>query len=355
VQYQRSSLLMDHLGSASLTTGITGAVVSEMRFTPFSEVRWQNGVSVSNHQFTGARYDATSNIVQMGARWYSPLLGRFLSADSIVPRPGDSQAYNRYTYARNSPLVRVDPSGHADCAAGDGACWANEWMWKNRWYEAHGHFWGGNSWTSTGLARFADIGILNEVLGEVGIGYKSGDKNWGWDELEEVAQGIVAFGNKLMGAVNLKRLLIGSVTLIRYTDGTGNCLGTLACTFGTDMIQLYDEAFTGNVFRNATATVVHELAHIIDRVNVTPGGVKISSAFPFSSDENAISSQALSAESHIKGNPEYFAEAISTWVFPSYSTDHGYDALQTYQSNWLYHVFLGWSSLIYGAYIPSVQ
>ncbi|BCX06080.1 MAG: hypothetical protein KatS3mg053_4018 [Candidatus Roseilinea sp.] len=53
---------------------------------------------------------------------HSPLLGCFLSPDSIVPRPDDpshgdslrSQALNRYSYARNSPLVRIDPSGHFD-------------------------------------------------------------------------------------------------------------------------------------------------------------------------------------------------------------------------------------------------
>jgi hypothetical protein len=31
-----------------------------------------------------------------------------------VPRPDDPQSFNRYAYARNSPLVRVDPSGHLD-------------------------------------------------------------------------------------------------------------------------------------------------------------------------------------------------------------------------------------------------
>jgi hypothetical protein len=84
--------------------------------------------------------------MDFGALVLSPLLGRFLSADSIVPSPRDPQSLDRYAYARNSPLVRVDPSGHADCAAGDNACWQSEWMWQNRWYEAHGFFWSGSSW-----------------------------------------------------------------------------------------------------------------------------------------------------------------------------------------------------------------
>ena len=37
---------------------------------------------------------------------------RFLSADTIIPNPNDSQSYNRYTYVRNNPIGLVDPSGH---------------------------------------------------------------------------------------------------------------------------------------------------------------------------------------------------------------------------------------------------
>lgn len=46
------------------------------------------------------------------ARYYSPLLGRFLSADTLVQSPSDPQALNRYAYTRNNPLRYVDPSGH---------------------------------------------------------------------------------------------------------------------------------------------------------------------------------------------------------------------------------------------------
>jgi len=48
----------------------------------------------------------------MAGRWYSPTLGRFISADSIVPNPTNPQSLNRYTYVFNSPLGLIDPSGH---------------------------------------------------------------------------------------------------------------------------------------------------------------------------------------------------------------------------------------------------
>ena len=52
----------------------------------------------------------------MNARFYLPSVGRFASADSIVPNPGNPQSFNRYSYVKNSPINRVDPTGHKDIA-----------------------------------------------------------------------------------------------------------------------------------------------------------------------------------------------------------------------------------------------
>jgi len=48
-----------------------------------------------------------------GARWYDSSLGRFLSPDSIVPKPGNPQSLNRYAYVLNNPLRYTDPTGHS--------------------------------------------------------------------------------------------------------------------------------------------------------------------------------------------------------------------------------------------------
>ena len=47
-----------------------------------------------------------------GAHYYHPALGRFVSADTIVPNPGNPQDLNRYAYVRNNPLRYVDPTGY---------------------------------------------------------------------------------------------------------------------------------------------------------------------------------------------------------------------------------------------------
>jgi hypothetical protein len=48
----------------------------------------------------------------MNAREYDPLLGRFVTPDTIVQFPYSSQGLNRYAYVNNNPLSFTDPSGH---------------------------------------------------------------------------------------------------------------------------------------------------------------------------------------------------------------------------------------------------
>ena len=95
----------DHLGSASLTTNISGTTLSELRYTPFGEVRWSNGNTPTDRTFTGQRVEnagSVGSLMNYGARFYSPILGRFISADSIIPQPGDPQNLNRFSYTLNN-------------------------------------------------------------------------------------------------------------------------------------------------------------------------------------------------------------------------------------------------------------
>ncbi|MDJ0756874.1 MAG: hypothetical protein QNJ45_25310 [Ardenticatenaceae bacterium] len=44
-------------------------------------------------------------------------MGRFASADTIVPDTKNPQAFNRYAYGYNNPVKFIDPSGHVSCPA----------------------------------------------------------------------------------------------------------------------------------------------------------------------------------------------------------------------------------------------
>jgi RHS repeat-associated protein len=51
-------------------------------------------------------------IYDFNARFYDPVIGRFLSADTVVPGAGNPQALNKYSYTFNNPLRYIDPDGH---------------------------------------------------------------------------------------------------------------------------------------------------------------------------------------------------------------------------------------------------
>ncbi|MCL4507182.1 MAG: RHS repeat-associated core domain-containing protein [Chloroflexi bacterium] len=102
----------DHLGSASLTTDISGTKVSELRYTPYGETRYSIGDTPTNKRFTSQQQEVSIGLYDYGARFYDAQIGRFISADAVVPQPGDPQAYNRYAYVLNSPLNHTDRSGH---------------------------------------------------------------------------------------------------------------------------------------------------------------------------------------------------------------------------------------------------
>ena len=115
----------DHLGSTSLTTDVNGAVVARQYYYPYGEVRAGDDLP-TDIGFTGQRAESgLGSLMYFRARMYSPLIGRFLSADSIVPEPGNPQSLNRYSYVINNPLKLTDPSGHTylcdeECEANGG-------------------------------------------------------------------------------------------------------------------------------------------------------------------------------------------------------------------------------------------
>jgi RHS repeat-associated protein len=106
-------LLSDHLGSTSITTDTNGALVSELRYKPWGEVRYTSGTQQTQYQYTGQYSDSYINLLWYGSRHYDPALGRFIQPDSIVPLASQGvQAWDRYAYANNNPVKYTDPTGH---------------------------------------------------------------------------------------------------------------------------------------------------------------------------------------------------------------------------------------------------
>jgi len=107
-------LAADHLGTVSMVLDAAGSKVDESRHYPYGTERWAlDGTFPTDYRFTGQLLDGSINLYFMGARQYSPALGRWISPDTIVPDSRNPASLNRYSYAYNGPLVFTDPSGHA--------------------------------------------------------------------------------------------------------------------------------------------------------------------------------------------------------------------------------------------------
>ena len=88
----------DHLGNITALSTTAGAYVtgSKARYDPFGTFTTTtptSNPSISNHGFTGHRHNNTGtndlDLIYMNARYYLPEVGRFISADTIVPEPGN--------------------------------------------------------------------------------------------------------------------------------------------------------------------------------------------------------------------------------------------------------------------------
>jgi RHS repeat-associated protein len=102
-----SWLYGDHLGSTSASSG---AAATSERYYAYGKDRGTGNLP-TDHRFTGQISDA-SGLVFMNARYYDPVLGSFISPDTLVPEPGQPEGYNKYAYASGNPLSYVDPTGH---------------------------------------------------------------------------------------------------------------------------------------------------------------------------------------------------------------------------------------------------
>ncbi|PYQ27607.1 MAG: hypothetical protein DMF56_19705 [Acidobacteria bacterium] len=113
---------LDHLGTPRRITDTNDRIVGSHDYFAFGpEISGGTSeASATALKYTGQERDTWGGLFgtldYMHARYDDPELGRFLSVD---PAPDSAdleapQSWNRYAYARNSPLARLDPDGRRD-------------------------------------------------------------------------------------------------------------------------------------------------------------------------------------------------------------------------------------------------
>ena len=119
----------DPLNSIDTITDANASVQERLSYGPFGLRRQANGEplsdltrnpsALSNRGYTNHEHQDQLTLIDMNARMYDPITGRFLSPDTMVPWPTYAMSHNRYTYVNNNPLKYYDPTGHYNACVGD--------------------------------------------------------------------------------------------------------------------------------------------------------------------------------------------------------------------------------------------
>jgi RHS repeat-associated protein len=105
--------LTDNLGSVMAvfnSVSSSAALLSTQLYAPYGASRFTAGTpsNYTNKGYTGQYNDTVSGLDYYNARYYDPVSGVFLSADTVE---GNDSGMNPYAYAGGNPATYNDPSG----------------------------------------------------------------------------------------------------------------------------------------------------------------------------------------------------------------------------------------------------
>ncbi|MBK8395573.1 MAG: RHS repeat-associated core domain-containing protein [Leptospiraceae bacterium] len=100
-------------GNGNVVIGKDSEGKSHISYKPYGEILRTDsgGPDISKFKFTGQEEDKESGLMYYKARYYDPVIGRFLQADSMA-FPDRIMGMNRYMYTEGNPVKYGDRSGN---------------------------------------------------------------------------------------------------------------------------------------------------------------------------------------------------------------------------------------------------
>jgi RHS repeat-associated protein len=259
-----SYLHADYLGSPVSATTTGGNVSWREDYTPYGEERQDPAANDNDESFTGHIKDDATGLTYMQARYFDPVIGRFLSGDPVGFSEDAPQMFNRYSYTLNDPINAFDPDGER-------TIWlqVDAWLGETPTKAPDGHrregfknnmLMGreltGGIYISVPTARgqrwdlgiFGSYGKTRGVGGGVGadVGTQNGDDR-DLDGKSAVYNGDLGLGGSLIRD--------GEGNTIGGTAGIGPGLGGSRAEITTGAVGLQDAASAiGGLFRNESAS-----------------------------------------------------------------------------------------------------
>lgn len=111
----------DILGSPVATTDENGNICWREDYQPYGDKLKNNdayepstagcGLDDNQRGYTGHVFDKDIGLTYMQARYYDPVVGRFMGVDPVGVRLDNQVSFNRYAYGNNNPYKYTDPDG----------------------------------------------------------------------------------------------------------------------------------------------------------------------------------------------------------------------------------------------------
>lgn len=197
----------DHLGSSTASTDALGVRLGGMDYRPFGLENSSWGTFTDKYRYTGQEKDFSTGLYNYDARLYDPIIGRFISADTIIPDLLNPQSLNRYAYCLNNPLAYTDPTGH------NGIPYSSPWgttLWAygdplNTWadfayrWDYEIDVYRAGSWETAekhpNLYAIENTGysFVQPLASFLKLGSSFGEHGWKVDSLMEIVYGCDAF------------------------------------------------------------------------------------------------------------------------------------------------------------------
>ena len=221
-------------------------MVVRQRYFPYGQVRSTWGSLPTTYNFTGQRLDGTG-LLYYGARYYAPRIGRFVSADSLVPQPGNPQSLNRFSYVLNNPLRYTDPTGHRVCEADPQSCQPQPTPQPSSYYVNAYHILFSSNWEEADIDVILQAALITEnALHRVDF-----------VTAQRYGEACLLCGFNARGQA--WQAVYGSVTVtwVEQRRGYG------AQTFGyRNTIEFYNDAFTVRTLGFHVQHPLHEFGHL---------------------------------------------------------------------------------------------
>ncbi len=199
----------DHLGSPVAATSEQGLILWRTQYRPYGE---RQGAANQDNQraigYTGHVQDVDSGLVYMRARYYDPLVGRFMAVDPQAVSAGAPGSFNRYAYVQGNPYRLKDPNGKwaEDLLIGVPSLAFGAYSFHQNMSEGN---WGAAALDAAGMTADAVAIALPGVPGGAGLAIKAGrgvDKLARAEKVESVVDTVRGAESAAQGARLAKQL-----------------------------------------------------------------------------------------------------------------------------------------------------